>query len=264
MIVCQRQSVPENCFLLPREVFNLELPRGALLVYLYLIHHKYLRHGADKLNCATIGRAIGLCAKTVQTHLHTLVGASLIQVQSCGGVFSYSLCPIQNKVREHRSVDLLSEYKGEQIRMKQTWITGEMFEAVFPLPNEVFQLGLKSGELLVYLYLQYQKGAWSNQCYPSYSTIGAAVGMSRKTVQKHIQSLVDRGLVQVENTTVRWKDGCVYNGNLLYTLKPIEQVLKEQEMELLDQLKLAEAQRKWDERVRRMAVRSEKTTTPKS
>ncbi len=35
---------------------------------------------------------------------------------------------------------------------------------MFPLPNEVFQLGLKVDDLLVYLYLQYQKGVRSSQC----------------------------------------------------------------------------------------------------
>lgn len=133
--------------------------------------------------------------------------------------------------------------------MKQEWLTGEVFTAVFPLPNEVFQLGLKAGDLLVYIYLQYQKGVRSNQCYPSYATIGKAVGMSRKTVQKHISALVDKRLIQAEYTTVRRKNGRTYNGNLLYTIKPIKQVLKEREKELLAGLKLSEAQRKWAEKV---------------
>lgn len=128
--------------------------------------------------------------------------------------------------------------------MKQAWLTGEVFSAVFPLPNEVFQLGLKAGDLLVYIYLQYQKGVLSGQCWPSYATIGKAVGMSRKTVQKHIGVLVDKGLIQTENTTVRWKDGRTCNGNLLYTITPVGQVLKEREKELLAQLKVTEAQRK--------------------
>ncbi|MBD5134117.1 MAG: helix-turn-helix domain-containing protein [Clostridiales bacterium] len=132
--------------------------------------------------------------------------------------------------------------------MKQEWITGEVFEAVFPLPNEVFQLGLKAGDLLVYIYLQYQKGARSGQCWPSYATIGKAVGMSRKTVQKHIGALVDKGLVQTEETTIRRKNGFVYNGSLLYTLKPIQQVMREREKEFLAELKLVEAQRKWAQR----------------
>ena len=132
--------------------------------------------------------------------------------------------------------------------MKQTWLTGEVFNTVFPLPNEVFQLGLKAGDLLVYLYLQYQKGVRSGQCWPSYATIGAAVGMSRKTVQKHIGALVNRGLIQAEETMIRRKDGRRCNGNLLYTIRPMEQVLREREKESLAQLKQAEAQHKWERR----------------
>ena len=129
---------------------------------------------------------------------------------------------------------------------KQVWLTGEEFDAVFPLPNEVFQLGLKGGSLLVYIYLQYQKGVRSGQCWPSYATIGAAVGMSRKTVQRHVCALVDKELVATENTSV-FSRGLKVNGNLRYTLKPIWQVLKEREDEMLVELKLAETQRKWNQ-----------------
>ena len=120
----------------------------------------------------------------------------------------------------------------------------------FLYQNELFQLGLKAGDLLVYIYLQYQKGVRSGRCWPSYATIGAAVGMSRKTVQKHIWALVDKGLIQTEDTTIRRKNGLAYNGSLLYTLKPIKQVLKEREKEMLVELKLAEVQRKWTQRVK--------------
>ena len=68
--------------------------------------------------------------------------------------------------------------------------------------------------------------------------------MSRKTVQKHIGALVDKGLVQTEETTIRRKNGFVYNGSLLYTLKPIQQVMREREKEFLAELKLEEARRK--------------------
>ena len=45
---------------------------------------------------------------------------------------------------------------------------------------------------------------------------------------------------------IRRKYGHRYNGSLLYTVKPIQQILKEREEEFLAELKLAEAQRKWD------------------
>lgn len=235
---------PSNEFFLPCEVFRLGLKQCPLLVYLYLICRKNLKHGADEMNCAVIGNAIGLCEKTVRTHLCALADAGFIRTEHHGQAFSYSLCPIQSKVQEHRSTTSRSRW----ISRKQVWITGEVFDAVFPLPNAVFQLDLKAGELLVYIYLHYQKGVRSGQCWPSYATIGAAVGMGRKTVQKHVHSLVDKDLIQAEDTMVRRKNGRSYNGSLLYTIKPIELILKDREEEFLAELKLAEAQRKWDRR----------------
>lgn len=233
-----------NEFFLPHEVFELGLKQGPLLVYLYLICRKSLKHGADKMSCAVIGKAVGLCEKTVRTHLSTLADTGLVKAEYHGQTFSCTPCPILSKVQEHRGATSRSRW----ISRKQAWITGEVFDAVFPLPNAVFQLGLKTGELLVYIYLQYQKGVRSGQCWPSYATIGSAVGMSRKTVQKHVHSLIDEGLIQAEDTTIRRRDGRSCNGSLLYTVKPIEQILKEREKEFLAELKLAEAQRKLDRR----------------
>lgn len=235
---------PPDTFSLPREVFELGLKQGPLLVYLYLICHKSLKHSADEMNCAVIGKAVGLCEKTVRTHLHTLVHTGFIKMEHHGQTFSYTPCPIQSKVQKHRGTTSRSRW----ISTKQIWITNEVFDAVFPLPNVVFQLGLKGGDLLVFIYLQYQKGVRSGQCWPSYATIGKAVGMSRKTVQKHVWSLLDKGLIQAEDTMVRRKNGRRYNGSLLYTVKPIKQIMKEREKEFLAELKLAEAQRKWDRR----------------
>ena len=242
-----------NSFPLPHEVFELGLSHGPLLVYIALVYYKSLRHGMDALNCASISKTVGLCVKSVRTHLRALEDEGLIQVENNGGKFTYTLCPIRDRVEKLRAADPTRTRKISWRSTEQKWLTGEKFNAVFPLPNEVFQLGLKSGELLVYIYLQYQKSTHSDQCWPSYATIGAAVGMSRKTVQKHIGALINKGLVCAEYTSV-FIHGQKVNGNLLYTLKPVEQVLREREKTQLDKLRQAEAQRKWDEKVRRMAV----------
>ena len=239
----QKWHNSENSFPLPSEVFDLCLERGSLLVYVYLVYHKYQHRSDSDLSCAVISNAVGLCEKTVRQHLCILASQGLICLNTDRGRLSYELCPIWAKVPKC--------YGAEQFSMcgnGQRWITGEVFDAVLPLPNEVFQLGLKAGDLLVYIYLQYQKGARSGQCWPSYATIGAAVDMTRKTVQKHVWSLIDKGFIQAESTSVRWKDGCIRNGNLLYTVVPISQVLKEREKELLAQLKVAEIQHKWTQR----------------
>lgn len=93
----------------------------------------------------------------------------------------------------------------------------------FPLPNEIFQLGLTPGELAVYSFLLKCENRETYQCYPSYRTIGEAVGMSRNTVKKHVDSLVEKRLIYTEPTTVTLKDGTKRNGNLLYTIRPIQE-----------------------------------------
>ena len=52
----------------------------------------------------------------------------------------------------------------------------------FPLPNEIFSLGLTGGEILVYAYLMYCEDRETFKCYPSYKTIGNAVGMSKNII----------------------------------------------------------------------------------
>ena len=91
----------------------------------------------------------------------------------------------------------------------------------YPMPNAVFSLGLKPGELAVYSYLMYIEDRRTFQCYPSYGTIGKAVGMSGNTVAKYVRALETRGLIRTEPTTVPGAEGWPRNGTLLYTVQPI-------------------------------------------
>ena len=92
----------------------------------------------------------------------------------------------------------------------------------FPLPNEVFSLGLSPGEIAVYAYLMYCEDRKTFQCHPSYKTIGKAVGMSKNTVRKHVDGLTKKRLITTEPTSVYTQKGEKRNGNLLYTVCPIE------------------------------------------
>ena len=94
----------------------------------------------------------------------------------------------------------------------------------FPVPNEILQLGLCSGEILVYTYLMYCEDRKTYQCHPSYSTIGSAVGMSNNTVKKYVDRLEHKGFILTEPTMVRTRDGRAHNGSLLYTLQPIQPI----------------------------------------
>lgn len=93
----------------------------------------------------------------------------------------------------------------------------------FPLPNEIFCLGLSYGEIAVYSYLLYCENRKTFQCYPSYKTIGNALGMSRNTVCKYVRLLEEWELITTKSTSVFTKDNKRLNGNLLYTILPIEQ-----------------------------------------
>ena len=101
----------------------------------------------------------------------------------------------------------------------------EAYKNYFPLPNEIFSLNLCPGEIAVYSYLLYCEDRKTYQCYPSYKTIGQAVGMSTNTVQKYIFELADKGFITIEPTSVITKSGQKRNGNNRYTICPIQEAV---------------------------------------
>ena len=107
----------------------------------------------------------------------------------------------------------------------------------FPMPQKIFNLGMNAGEIAVYAYLMFRENRKTYQCYPSYRSIGEAVGMSRNTVKKYVDALVEKHLIYVEPTKVKTRDGGVRNGNLLYTIRPLDDALEyhlEQQMKTYD------------------------------
>ena len=117
------------------------------------------------------------------------------------------------------------------------WQKPDPVKNYYPVPKAVCQLGLSPGEIAVYSFLLFCEDRKTYQCYPSYRTIGEAVGMSRNTVCKYVRSLEEKGLIRTERTTVTLKDGRKRNGSLLYTILPVEQVLAQHNQH---QLHLAE------------------------
>ena len=99
------------------------------------------------------------------------------------------------------------------------------YKNYFPLPNVIFSLNLSPGEIAVYSYLLYCEDRKTYQCYPSYKTIGRAVGMSTNTVQKYIAVLGEKGFISIKNTSVITKTGQKRNGPLRYTIHPIQEVV---------------------------------------
>ena len=114
----------------------------------------------------------------------------------------------------------------------------------FPLPNEIFCLGLSAGEIAVYSYLMFRENRVTYECWPSYSTIGSAVHMSDNTVKKYVDLLRQKRLIDTDHTKVRWKSGESRNGTLLYHVRPIREAIDYyQEMQLRLAQKQAAAKR---------------------
>ena len=109
----------------------------------------------------------------------------------------------------------------------------------FSLPNEIFLWGLTTGELAVYSFLRRCEDRKTRQCWPSIKTIGKAVNMSENTVRKCSRKLEERGTIATETTEVTTKAGEKRNGNLRYTLRPIQEVIDEYYDRQMEELELA-------------------------
>ena len=111
--------------------------------------------------------------------------------------------------------------------MLQHWPKRDPNKHYYLVPNEVFNLGLSSHEIVVYNYLLRCEDRRTYQCHPSYRTIGKAVQLSENTVRKYVAGLEEKGLIHTEPSTITTKDGRVRNGSLIYTIRPIQEALEQ-------------------------------------
>jgi len=124
----------------------------------------------------------------------------------------------------------------------------------YPVPKVICQLGLSPGEIAVYSFLLFCEDRKTYQCYPSYRTIGDAVGMSRNTVAKYVRQLEEKGLIRTERTTVTLKDGRKRNGSLLYTILPPEQAVEQFNRQQLAKAEATAERRRIQEKLARQAA----------
>ena len=96
----------------------------------------------------------------------------------------------------------------------------------FPVPNELLDFDLPAGAVAVYICLLRHANRKTNQCHPSEAIIAKKLHLSRNTVAKHVRLLEERGFIVTEYTTVITKQGVKRNGNLLYTLLPMHEVME--------------------------------------
>ena len=122
---------------------------------------------------------------------------------------------------------------------KSNWTRRDPIKNYFPLPNEIYSLGLSAGAIAVYGFLMRIENRQTYQCTASYRTIGHATGLSVNTVRKYVAELEERGLIITERTTVTTRDGRILNGCLRYTILPIQQVVEAYHQHQLAELELA-------------------------
>ena len=132
---------------------------------------------------------------------------------------------------------------------KQHWPKRDPVKNYFPLPNEIFSLGLSAGAIAVYGFLLHREDRRTYQCVASYRTIGEAVGMSVNTVRKYVTELEDRGLIRTERTTVTTRDGRTLNGCLRYYILPIQMSINQYYQRQMDMADLALEQQRAKQRM---------------
>jgi len=121
----------------------------------------------------------------------------------------------------------------------------------FPVPNEIFNFGLRAGEIALYVFLLKCEDRKTFKCWPSYKTIGKALNISKNTVRNYVDKLCEKQLIEVEYTYVYTRDGEKRNGNLMYKIRPIQEAInydfeKQLEKNAIE-LKKAELEKKFQE-----------------
>ena len=142
----------------------------------------------------------------------------------------------------------LFERIRNRLKWKRAYPVRDPIKDYFPLPKEIFTLGLTPGEIAVYSYLMYIENRETYDCWAKLATIGRAIGVSsRNTVAKYIQGLVEKELIATEHTLVTSKTGRTKNGCLMFHIRPIEEAIRyhhDTEVEKLAQIAMEEKLRK--------------------
>ena len=109
--------------------------------------------------------------------------------------------------------------------MKKSWTKRDPIKNYFPVPNEIYSLGLSSDAISIYGYLLSREDRKTYECLVSYRMISEAIGKSVTTVRKYVMELEERSLIRTERTNVVTKEGRKRNGRLLYHILPIQMAI---------------------------------------
>ena len=97
----------------------------------------------------------------------------------------------------------------------------------FPVPNELLDFDLPGGSIAVYIFLLCHADRRTGQCHPSTATIAKNLHYCRNTVANYVRLLEECGLIVTEHTKIITKNGIKKNGNLLYTIIPLQEVMEQ-------------------------------------
>lgn len=117
-----RRNPIKNCFLLPNEVFQLDLSGGAKLVYAYLLYCEDRETYQCYPSYKKIGLNVNMSVNTVKKYVEELVDKGLIYTENTtviskdgkprNGSLLYTIRPIQEAVELY--------YERQMTKLKQT------------------------------------------------------------------------------------------------------------------------------------------------
>ena len=140
---------------------------------------------------------------------------------------------------------------------KQSWTKRDPIKNYFPLPNEIYSLGLSSTAIAVYGYLLCREDRKTYQCLASYRMIAEAIGKSVTTVRNYVRELEERGLITTERTSVITRDGRKQNGRLRYHILPIRSAIEQFHERQLREAELDWARQKAQAKLSRLCAAQE-------
>ena len=125
----------KNCFPVPNELLDFDLPAGAVAVYIYLLRHANRKTNQCHPSEATIAKKLHLSRNTVAKHVRLLEERGLIRTERTSnitqdgrkqnGSLLYTILPIQFSIdqfyqRQMDAVDRAKERQRVARRMEQT------------------------------------------------------------------------------------------------------------------------------------------------